>query len=135
MKIKVERIRDKEIEIEEEILASAWELNSSDVTFVDSIYLKCKFSRVRDEIIVQAWITTHRDIVCSRCLKETRHVVEQSFTKSYKDSEAGEWLEIDEDIRQEILLNFPMKVLCKQDCKGQCPICGVDLNYEKCSCK
>jgi len=68
-------------------------------------------------------------------LKETRHVVEQSFTKSYKDSEAGEWLEIDEDIRQEILLNFPMKVLCKQDCKGQCPVCGVDLNYKNCSCK
>ncbi|MCK4912498.1 MAG: DUF177 domain-containing protein [Candidatus Omnitrophica bacterium] len=135
MKIKVEKIRDKEIEVEEEISASTWEMHSSDVTFVDSIYLKCKFSRVRDEIKAQILVTTHRDVVCSRCSQQVRHVVEQSFIKNYKDSKVGEWLEINDDIREEILLNFPMKVLCKEDCKGKCSGCGIDLNSQECDCQ
>lgn len=80
-------------------------------------------------------VTTHRDVVCSRCLQQARHVVEQSFIKNYKGDKVGEWLEIDDDIREEILLNFPMKVLCKQDCKGQCSRCGADLNNQDCSCQ
>ncbi len=135
MKIKVEKIRDKAIEIEEEIPASSWELNSSDITFVNSILLKSKFSRVRDEIVVQTLVTTHRDVVCSRCLRQARQAVEQSFTKSYKDSEVGECLEINADIREDILLNFPMQALCKRDCKGVCSRCGVDLNHQECNCQ
>jgi len=135
MKIKVEKIRDKAIEIEEEIPASSWELNSSDITFVNSILLKSKFFRVRNEIVAQTLVTTHRDVVCSRCLQQARQVIEQSFTKNYKDSEVGECLEINDDIREDILLNFPMQALCKQDCKGICSRCGVDLNHQECNCQ
>ena len=135
MKIKVEKIKDKAIEIEEEIPASSWELDSSDITFVNSILLKSKFFRVRDEIVVETLATTHRDVVCSRCLQGIRQTVEQSFTKTYKDSEVGECLEINDDIREDILLNFPMQALCKRDCKGTCSRCGVDLNHQECSCQ
>lgn len=135
MKIKVEKIKDKAIEIEEEIPASSWELDASDITFVSSILLKSKFFRVRDEIVAQTSVTTHRDVVCSRCLRQTRQAVEQSFTKSYKDSEVGECLEINDDIREDILLNFPAQALCKRDCKGICSCCGVDLNHQECDCQ
>lgn len=135
MKIKVEKIKDKVIEIEEEIPASSWELDSSDITFINSILLKSKFFRVRDEIVAETLVITHRDVVCSRCLRQIRQAVEQSFTKSYKNSEVGECLEINDDIREDILLNFPAQVLCKQDCKGVCSRCGVDLNHKKCECQ
>ncbi len=135
MKIKVEKIRDKAIEIEEEIPASSWELDSSDIAFVDSIHLKCKFFRVGDEIVAETLVTTHRDVVCARCLQKTRQAVEQSFTKAYKDSEVGECLEINEDIREDILLNFPMQALCSGDCKGVCSRCGLDLNHQECNCQ
>lgn len=135
MKIKVEKIKDKVIEIEEEIPASSWELDSSDVVFVNSIHLKCKFSRVRDEILAETRVVTHRDIICSRCLQQIRQAVEQNFVKSYKDSELGECLEINDDIREDILLNFPMQALCKKDCRGICSGCGVDLNHQKCGCQ
>lgn len=135
MKIKVEKIKDKVIEIEEEIPASSWELDSSDITFINSILLKSKFFRVRDEIVAETSVITHRDVVCSRCLRQIRQAVEQSFTKSYKDSEVGECLEINDDIREDILLNFPAQVLCKQDCKGVCSRCGVDLNHQECECQ
>ena len=135
MKIRVEKIKYKAIEIEEEIPASSWKLDSSDITFVNSILLKSKFFRVRDKIIAETVVITHRDAVCSRCLRQTYQTLEQSFTKSSEDSEVGEYLEVDDDIREDILLNFPAQVLCKQDCKGICSCCGVDLNHQECECK
>ena len=34
-----------------------------------------------------------------------------------------------------ILLNMPTKVLCSEDCKGVCPVCGANLNVQTCSCQ
>jgi len=44
-------------------------------------------------------------------------------------------LDLSEIIRQSILLALPMTPLCRPDCKGFCPICGTNLNYESCSCQ
>ena len=48
--------------------------------------------------------------------------------------EDGE-LDIDRLIYNEILVNWPAKVLCKPDCKGICPKCGTNLNLETCDCE
>ena len=120
MKVKVERISDKIIELEEEIPASSWDMDSVDVTFVNSIHLKCKFFRAREEIVVETLVTTQREIVCSRCLSQTRQTIEQNFKNTYKNSELRDYLEVDNDIRENILISFPMKVLCKEDCRGIC---------------
>ena len=38
-------------------------------------------------------------------------------------------------LRDSILENLPSQVLCKDDCKGLCPICGENLNFSQCRCK
>ena len=43
-------------------------------------------------------------------------------------------LDIDRLIYDEILVNWPTKVLCKDDCKGICPVCGQNLNQQDCGC-
>ena len=47
----------------------------------------------------------------------------------------GEGIELDEVIREEILLALPAAVLCRESCKGLCPICGVDRNLNDCQCE
>lgn len=42
---------------------------------------------------------------------------------------------VDELLREDILLVLPTKVLCRDDCKGLCPYCGIDLNDKKCDCE
>jgi uncharacterized protein len=37
-------------------------------------------------------------------------------------------------LREQVLLAVPLKVICRQDCKGLCPQCGKNLNTESCSC-
>jgi uncharacterized protein len=44
-------------------------------------------------------------------------------------------LDLSEILRQSILLALPMTPLCRPDCKGFCPTCGANLNYETCTCE
>jgi len=43
-------------------------------------------------------------------------------------------LDVTSDIRDALLLSIPFKLLCSEDCKGLCPGCGVNLNFEECKC-
>jgi len=43
-------------------------------------------------------------------------------------------LDLDAPICDEILLSFPMRILCRDDCRGLCAGCGADLNKEACRC-
>lgn len=47
----------------------------------------------------------------------------------------GETLETDDLVAEALLLDIPSKVLCKEDCKGLCSMCGQNLNLKKCDCK
>lgn len=86
-------------------------------------------------------------VPCDRCLEETPvtlHLVirrrypleETDIEEETADSDylEGAELDIDRLIYDEILINRPMKVLCKEDCKGICRKCGTNLNYKTCLC-
>lgn len=86
---------------------------------------------------------------CDRCLKEVLlpfsiHVsreVDLAKTEAERAEDldeacyiAGACLDTDRLVYEEILLDFPMKVLCREDCKGICKVCGADLNLGECGC-
>jgi uncharacterized protein len=47
----------------------------------------------------------------------------------------GKRIDLDPIVREQTLLALPMYVLCDEDCKGLCPICGQNLNESKCRCE
>lgn len=47
----------------------------------------------------------------------------------------GESADLDEIVRTIFILEMDTKFLCREDCKGICPICGKDLNEGPCKCK
>jgi uncharacterized protein len=47
----------------------------------------------------------------------------------------GEGIELDDLVREELLLALPVNVLCREDCKGLCPVCGIDRNLSNCQCE
>ena len=55
--------------------------------------------------------------------------------KEEKDYIDGYSLDVDRLVFGELLLSMPGKVLCKDDCKGLCPVCGTDLNVTECDCE
>ena len=48
---------------------------------------------------------------------------------------AGEKLDLDRMVQDLIVLNAPMYGVCREDCKGLCPVCGSNLNNTQCSCQ
>ena len=42
--------------------------------------------------------------------------------------------DLTEMIRDTLIASQPIRNLCKEDCKGLCPICGVNLNESECDC-
>ena len=44
------------------------------------------------------------------------------------------FLDMDEQLREELEMEFPMRFLCKEDCKGLCSKCGKNLNEGECDC-
>ena len=83
---------------------------------------------------------------CDRCLKPEPVPLEIKLSETVfrgapddEDDESyvffGEKAALDKIILDNIMLNMPQKILCKEDCKGLCPVCGIDLNENTCDCK
>ena len=47
----------------------------------------------------------------------------------------GDGIGLADVIREQLLLWLPVRTLCSPDCKGLCPICGIDLNSGRCDCR
>lgn len=89
-------------------------------------------------------------IPCDRCLEEVAVTLHLHFDKEIplQESELSEEdkteeadymngfdFDVDRLVYDEILVNWPMKVLCKDDCKGICRKCGANLNLQPCNCE
>ena len=47
---------------------------------------------------------------------------------------AGEELDLCEAVQEQVIMALPVRPLCREDCRGLCPVCGADLNEESCTC-
>jgi uncharacterized protein len=88
------------------------------------------------------------DMVCDRCLAPVPVRIDLEFERDVYSPEvdagddaednldimAGYQLNVENLVFNEILMNWPMKVLCKADCKGICKMCGKNLNLGECGC-
>lgn len=72
-------------------------------------------------------------LFCDRCLEEVSHTFEIAFTQEVTDEE-GFQLDIENLICNEMMLDWPMKILCREDCKGICSVCGKNRNDGECGC-
>ena len=103
--------------------------------FVAPLDVQAKVNRVSDTVLAKTKVRGKYRSACARCLAEIERDWNGNFLFDFSVDKQTESVELDEDIRQEVLLNLPPRVLCKEDCKGICPKCGADLNSEPCKCK
>ncbi|MDD3375289.1 MAG: DUF177 domain-containing protein [Candidatus Omnitrophica bacterium] len=95
-----------------------------------SAYLEC----IGNVVSAKASVKANFSVLCGRCLRSFEKEIVKDLVFHYDLEEHPRYIELGEDVRQEILLDFPSKILCADDCKGICSSCGMDLNSEKCSC-
>ncbi|MGE4357993.1 MAG: DUF177 domain-containing protein, partial [Candidatus Omnitrophota bacterium] len=87
-----------------------------------------------EELFVKAKVKVYLETICARCLEVSELILEKEYNFVYKVKNT-DIIDTTSDIRQEIILDFPLKPLCKIDCLGLCPRCGGNLNRNECKCK
>jgi uncharacterized protein len=108
------------------------------------------------QVRLRGTITARAEVDCDRCLKQVDLPVETNFDVTYvpaddytAETEAaelqeedlsvsvfdGEAIDVDELVREQVLLALPTRALCREDCHGLCPVCGADRNKETCACE
>lgn len=127
MTVNIADISDKPIELEEVIDAKIWDLDSDEIKFIGDIFLKGIFRKAGREILADIEVKVTRQVSCCRCLDNVELSDIYKFMLSYDSAEYRETLDIDADVREEILLNWPMKPLCSEECKGLDPHTGEKL--------
>ncbi len=105
-------------------------------------------------VLVEGSFSVTLRLTCSRCLESFDYHVMESFRDvffpesfpmghgvhelSREDLDVLYYRESELDLSlvylEKTYLSLPMKPLCKEDCKGICPICGKNLNYGECDC-
>ena len=100
-----------------------------------------------DAILVRGSIALRVRLVCPRCLQQYDTELVNEFDEQYRSAEsrqaeeercetyAGDELVLDELIRDMVLTARPVDPVCRPDCRGLCPVCGVDRNQTFCDCE
>ena len=115
----------------------------------EPVHVKVEHIRGK-ELLITAETRLSVMIPCDRCLEDVKREFELNCVKhvdvGLSDAELteeldesnfidGYHLDVDKLLSNEILSGWPEKVLCKEDCKGLCPVCGQNLNTKSCDCE
>jgi uncharacterized protein len=151
MKIDIRQIKPEGSEFHFSESAEELEISTVGVKFPSAIETDLTATLTGDEIIFQGEAYTEVEIECSRCLENfdlpiearLQFVVQMIDSAQELSSEDEDFevipktqttLDISQRVREGILLTLPLKPLCSEDCKGLCPMCGINLNENDCDC-
>jgi uncharacterized protein len=107
-----------------------------------------------EDIRVRATYRGNFEVLCARCVEPVAVPLAGEFDLLFRpenaDAEAGEraitedeteigyygksGLELEDVVREQVLLSLPGRTLCQADCKGLCAHCGQNLNVKSCDC-
>lgn len=144
--------RSKSVDIE--IAADSIEIEAEYARLAGPVRLNCEVSRSGFQTAVAGKMGANFDIECSRCLEPVSVALPLDFEIEFVDKEhfgadgeheidpanlsanalESEQIDLNEIVREQLLLNLPERVYCREDCKGLCEVCGANRNLKDCSC-
>ena len=130
-------------------------LDDSEVRLVQPPEIRGRVRRDGQEVALSGDLDAKVETACGRCLQRVEIEIHSEFAErfvpavSWRNEEQhelseedlnlavfdGEAIELDDVVREEILLAMPGHVLCREDCQGLCPVCGIDRNHGSCQCE
>ena len=157
--INIARLRGEDLDLRlhlDEEWFARWQEEDPNLEFSGprEVDAQVHLERHRLDILVRGHLEGTLQVGCSRCLTRFSRPIEADFdvllspgpAPAGKDEEelsradldvdfySGEVVDLENILREQILLTLPLKTLCSEACKGICPRCGADLNRETCQC-
>ncbi len=139
---------EREEEVTIEMTSFSSKLGNFPITQKAPIFLHME-NRENKQLLITGEVSIEAGIQCDRCLTEVPTEIHFRIDReltikegSAVDEEMEETdyligfeLDVEKFVYAEILVNWPMKVLCRDDCKGICKVCGTNLNSGACNCQ
>jgi uncharacterized protein len=130
----IKRIQDCSLPVEANIVPALLDMQSEEMVFVDRIVVRMRAQIVTKQILVQGTIDAVIQSDCARCLAQVTqklHLSELLFVYEYTGQDS---IDLSPEIRDELLLGLPLRLVCKETCKGLCPHCKKNWNLGLCGC-
>lgn len=151
MKVDFRQIEPEGSELSFSESAEDLDLTAEGIEFPEPIEVDVTVNKTGDEIIVQGRLSTMAGMDCSRCLErfempvssKLQFVIQLLEINAPQDSDDEDFVilpkttqeyDLSGRVREAIMLELPLKSLCKESCIGLCPMCGTNLNESKCDC-
>lgn len=117
-------------------------------TFAAPVAVSGEFYNRAGIVTLKYTVSCTLDVVCDRCLTELKRDYSYDFSHTVVPSLQNEGdiydtylvaqhdsIDMNETAISDLLLMLPTKMLCREDCKGLCDICGCNLNERTCNCR
>ena len=128
--------------------------DTSDIDFtLRKVDLDCLITKTSNTVFIKGNLSAIINGNCSRCLEDVSIPIGGNFTYTLVPAKAeiredleltaeeleishysGEFIDLTSIICEQIILQIPIKTLCRGGCKGLCPQCGMNLNNSSCNC-
>lgn len=140
-------IEGARIEVSEDIPAKSLDNGIAGIKIEGDVRVFLKITYTKGKIHAEGTASGIYSTRCARCLEDIRRdftVELDEYFESRMEHQGddddyygydGTTLDLTETLRDDILLSFPSAVLCDDNCKGICPMCGKNLNKGGCDCK
>jgi len=124
-------------------------LEDSEFCFVEPAQFELMLTNVGSSAVdVEGQVQVALKVPCSRCLQHFVFSLNVPFSETYYEKNqpahsgkteewvaySGDYIDITPEVLGTVLMNLPMRFICSEQCRGLCPICGVDLNTQQCNC-
>ena len=143
---KIFDLEGESLVVEDVVDLSAVKLSSGVKPFVQPVPVRAVAQNRAGVVTLSLSVSFTLRVPCDRCLE----VFEQDYSlnpehtvvRELNGEDTGEYVvtpdavvDLDELVLTDVVLELPMVMLCKEDCKGLCSKCGANLNHGTCSCK
>jgi uncharacterized protein len=155
MFLDVKELAVRKIRIRKSYSPGTVDYRTGDFRQVEPLEVRATAELVEGQIRITGELHTRLELVCARCLEPVHEDIAREFDLFYKpmasmtkeeeerlkldDTEIaffeGEGMFLADVLAEQVLLALPMKAICRSDCRGLCPQCGVNLNNEECRCE
>lgn len=137
IKFSVSRVEKEPVFLEGSEPPEFWALPADDQYSAEGeVEYSLTVKAVAGSILVNGSVSGRVKSSCGRCLAPVElEIVNEEIELYYpKEEITEEELDITADIRDELLIELPMNPLCSEECKGLCPVCGINRNGKSCKC-
>ncbi len=123
-----------------------WQAEPEGEALLDAPQIDGHYRRDGRYVYVDGELHVHGRTTCTRCLDDAEcrqtlpfsEVYVKTATAAETDFDAlpfdGSYIDLDALARDIVIMAAGAQVLCRDDCRGLCPGCGVNLNHESCQC-